>query len=75
MVYQILGDRLLCPWDFPGKNTGVGCHSFPSPGVLSHPGVKLGSPALQVGSLPSELVAGSSVGNQLDTGFLNVKFH
>ena len=20
--------RLLCPWDFPAKNTGVGCHSF-----------------------------------------------
>ena len=20
--------RLLCPWDFPGKNTGVGCHFF-----------------------------------------------
>ena len=20
--------RRLCPWDFPGKNTGVGCHSF-----------------------------------------------
>ena len=19
-------NRLLCPWDFPGKNTGVGCH-------------------------------------------------
>ena len=18
--------RLVCPWDFPGKNTGVGCH-------------------------------------------------
>ena len=18
--------RLLCPWDFPGKNTGAGCH-------------------------------------------------
>ena len=18
--------RLLCPWDFSGKNTGVGCH-------------------------------------------------
>ena len=18
--------QLLCPWDFPGKNTGVGCH-------------------------------------------------
>ena len=20
--------RLLCPWDSPGKNTGVGFHSF-----------------------------------------------
>ena len=20
--------RLLCPWDFPGKNTGVGCHGL-----------------------------------------------
>ena len=30
--------RLLCPWDSPGKNTGVGCHSllqeiFPSQGL------------------------------------------
>ena len=22
--------RLLCPWDFPGKNTGVGCHLPPA---------------------------------------------
>ena len=21
--------RLLCPWDSPGKNTGVGCYPFP----------------------------------------------
>ena len=20
-------ERFICPWDFPGKNTGVGCHS------------------------------------------------
>ena len=20
--------RLLCPWHFPGENTGVGCHFF-----------------------------------------------
>ena len=20
--------RFLCPWDSPGKNTGVGCHAF-----------------------------------------------
>ena len=34
--------RLLCPWDFPGKNTGVGCHfllqgNFPIQG--SNPGL------------------------------------
>ena len=23
--------RLLCPWDFPGMNTGVGCHFLPQP--------------------------------------------
>ena len=25
--------RLLSPWDFPGKNTGVGCH-FPLQGIF-----------------------------------------
>ena len=44
--------RLLCPWDSPGKNTGVGCHS---PEDLSDPGVKPRSPTLQADSLPSEL--------------------
>ena len=34
--------RLLCPWDSPGENTGVGCHSllqgiFPTQG--SNPGL------------------------------------
>ena len=33
--------RLLCPWDFPGKNTGVDCHFilqgiFPTQGSNSH---------------------------------------
>ena len=23
-----IATRLLCPWDSPGKNTGVGCHAF-----------------------------------------------
>ena len=22
--------RFLCPWDFPGKSTGVGCHMYPT---------------------------------------------
>ena len=36
--------RLLCPWDFPGKNTGVGL-PFPSPGDLPDPGIEPMSPA------------------------------
>ena len=24
--HRLKSTRLLCPWDFPGKNTGVGCH-------------------------------------------------
>ena len=37
----------------PGKNTGVGCHSFLQ-GNLADPGTEPGSPALQADSLPSE---------------------
>ena len=37
--------RLLCLWDFPGKNTGVGCH-FLLQGSFPDPGIKLMSPAL-----------------------------
>ena len=34
-------DRLLCPWDFPSKSPGVGCHFllqgiFPTQGLNSH---------------------------------------
>ena len=28
--------RLLCPWDYPGKNTGVGCHSLLRGIFLTH---------------------------------------
>ena len=31
--------RLLCPWNFPGKNTGLGCH-FLLQGDLPDPGIK-----------------------------------
>ena len=43
---------LLCPWDSPGKNTGVGC---PPPRDLPNPGIKpllLGLLHWQAGSLP-----------------------
>ena len=42
----------LRPWDFPGKNSGVGC-LFPPPGDLSDPGIEPASLALQVDSLPA----------------------
>ena len=42
-----------CPWNFPCKNTGVGCHFFLRD--LPEPGIKLTSPAFQVDSLPAEL--------------------
>ena len=28
MIWWTVAARLLCPWDFPGKNTGVGFHAF-----------------------------------------------
>ena len=36
--HGLLPARLACPWDFPGKNTGVGCHfllqrDLPDPGI------------------------------------------
>src|SRR5574337_633000 len=40
--------RLLCPWDSPNKNTGVGCHALLQ-GNLPDPGIEpaaLTSPAL-----------------------------
>ena len=47
--------RLLCQWDSPGKNTGVGCHAlqgiFPTQGSNLHLPV---SPALWANSLPTE---------------------
>jgi len=45
-----MDSKLLCPWDYPGKNTGVGCHvllqgSFPNPRIKpAFPA----TPALQV---------------------------
>ena len=45
--------RLLCLWNFPGKNTGVDCH-FLLQGDPPNAEIKLVYPALQVDSLPSE---------------------
>ena len=39
MRAKLLPVKLLCAWDSPGKNTGVGCHALP-PGDLSYPGIE-----------------------------------
>ena len=49
---------LLCPWDSPGKNTGVGCHAllqgiFPTWG--SNPGVLLCRQILLATELPGRV--------------------
>ena len=54
---------LLRPWDFPGKNTGVGL-LFPSPGNLPHPRIEPGSLVLQTDTLLSE-PPGKSEANQI----------
>ena len=45
-----------CPWDFPDKNTGVGCHSLLQEIFLTQ-GLNLGFLHWQVGSLPTEATA------------------
>ena len=53
MTLWSVARQVLCPWDFPWKNTGV---SFPSPGDVPYPGIKPGSSELQADSLPAERV-------------------
>ena len=55
--------RLLCPWDSPGKNIGVGCHAllqgmFPTQGLNPHLLCLL---HWQIGSLPLALSGKPSV--------------
>ena len=47
--------RLLCPWDFPGKNTGVGCHLLLQ-GIVPTQGLNLPLLYWQADSLPLKAV-------------------
>ena len=44
---------LLCPWDFPGKSTGVGCH-FLLWRIFPTKGLNPGLPHCKQDALPSE---------------------
>ena len=43
MYYSTMYYQLLCPWDFPDKNTGVGCH-FLLQGLFTTWGLNPGLP-------------------------------
>ena len=51
--HGLLPTRLLHPWNSPGKNTGVVCHSLLH-GILPTQGTNLGLLKRQADSLPSE---------------------
>ena len=59
--------RLLCPWDFSGKNTGVDCH-FLLQGIFLIQGLKLCLLHWQADSLPL-----SYLGRPHDSDYLNPK--
>ena len=52
-LHRLQPTRLLCPWYSPGKNTGVGSHSFLQ-GFFPNSGIEPWHPILQVDSLLSE---------------------
>ena len=52
--HELQPTRVLCLRDFPGKNTGVGCHFFLQ-GIFPTQGSNSRSPALRSDALPSEL--------------------
>ena len=70
--------RLLCPWNFPGKNTGVSCH-FLLQGIFLTKGLNLGLFCLlcwQAGSLPVNHLGLLSVSTQsMYVTFENVYFY
>ena len=47
--HELQPARFLCPWNFPGKNTGVGCHFLFQ--EIPDPGITLLSPASASGLL------------------------
>ena len=62
--------RLLCPWDFPGKNTGMGCHSLLR-GIFPTPGLKPCLPHWQEGSLPLSHQGSPSVSLISESSFIS----
>ena len=63
--------RLLCPWDFPGKNTGVGCHSFLQ-GIFPTQELNLHLLHWQSSSLSSEPLGNQGAGHSFFPSLLDL---
>ena len=63
---------LLCPWNFPGKNTGVGCH-FLLPGDLPNPRIEPASPAPAGGLFTNELPGSPKLLSSIFLYYLGIK--
>ena len=69
-----LHNPMVCPWDSPGKNTGVGC-CFLLQGIFPVPGIEPRSPALQADSLLTELWGKTEGGVSQLEGFIYTNTH
>ena len=68
--YGLYPTRLLCPWNFPGKNTGVGCH-FLLQGIFLTQGLNLYLLHWQASSLPRFAISLVWLGIHTSDGKLN----
>ena len=66
--HGLLPTRLFCPWNFPGKNTGVGCRSLRGKLWLKKLSLELGPAAVLTRSVTDRQNCTSFTGS-----FLGVK--
>ena len=71
---SIEGCRLLCPWDSPDKNTGMGCH-FLFQDIFPNPGIKPTPPVLQADYLPLSHLGSLFLFHGPINGFENISSH
>ena len=55
LCLTLVTSRLLCPWDSPGKNTGVSCHALLQGIFTQDRTMSLKSPALQADSFTTDV--------------------
>ena len=62
-----VASRLLCPCDFPGNNTGLGCH-FLLKGIFLTQGLNLRDQSVYFGQPQEQWENGGSIANYMTRG-------